>query len=185
MKKQPTCINTNRLQPSHFLGQSRKFLSETLAIPFASSSIFTQQNKNKSSKSNKKKPIKTKESSYRTWHDGGGESDQPISNGPEEAVDFAGEGGVGGETSSEPPSQLVERAIQLGALSLELGGEGGSLGNGELRVEPVVEEGECGGRDVRGWRQCLEPLHRENRVSMVLRRRERLLSGAGFRCLCG
>ena len=49
-------------------------------------------------------------------------------------MDFAGEGGVGGETSSEPPSQLVERAIQLGALSLELGGEGGSLGNGELRV---------------------------------------------------
>jgi len=63
----------------------------------------------------------------------------------EDAVDFAGEGGVRGETLSESSSQLVERAIQLGTLSLELGDEVGSIGEGALGVESVVEEGECGG----------------------------------------
>lgn len=63
----------------------------------------------------------------------------------EEAVDFAGEGGVSGETLSESPSQLVERAIQLGALGLELGDEVGSIGEGALGMESVVEEGECRG----------------------------------------
>lgn len=77
-------------------------------------------------------------------------------------MDFVEEGDLRGETHSELPSQLVKRAIQFRALSLELHNEGGSLDKGALRVEPVVEEGECKGIEVKGWRQHLETLHREN-----------------------
>ncbi|TKY63833.1 hypothetical protein E2542_SST13717 [Spatholobus suberectus] len=73
-------------------------------------------------------------------------------------MDFAAEGGVRSETRFKYLSQLVERAFQLGLLS-----------EGVLGVEPMVEEGECGGREVRGWRERLEPLHRETQISMILK----------------
>lgn len=99
-------------------------------------------------------------------------------------MEFAGEGGVRGEASSESPSQLGQSPIQLGALSLELGDGSGSLGEGTFGAELVVEEGECGVREVRGWWQGFEPLHRQIRVSMLLEGSSppcAVFAGVGFR----
>lgn len=59
-------------------------------------------------------------------------------------MNFTGEGGVRGETRSKSQSQLGQSPIQLGALSLELGDESGSPGEGGFGVEFAVEEGACG-----------------------------------------